>query len=638
MKTLYPSSDEIHDLMRRIRKTRIGVLGDFCLDGYWWIDGKENEISIETGKPVRRVKRQRYTLGGAGNVVVNLRALGVEQVFAFGVTGPDPFGRELVQMLGKIGSDTEGMLIQAKGWDTPVYGKPILNEEELERMDFGGLNRMDDLTWQELCERLHKARQSLDFIVINQQHTNGWCTEKRAAELADELFTHWPGRHLVDVRQFGSIFRRVSRKMNEREASDLTGRSLGKEIMLSDKEAQELGDHLAKNSENIQFITRGAQGILVCKRDSCHSIPGILVLGPTDPVGAGDTVTAVLAACLSAGIHHVEAACLANLAASITIQKLKQTGTATEEELVRAAGQVAYVYHPTLADEVRMASRREETDIEIVESLHGGMISCAIFDHDGTISTLRQGWETIMEPVMIKSILGKSYATADSSIFQRVRGRVHAFIEQSTGIQTLVQMDALVEMVTEFGFVPEMERLDAIGYKQVYNNALMAMVSDRIARLKRGELESPDFIIKGAVDFLKALSKAGVELYLASGTDQEDVVREAASLGYGSLFGDRIRGATCGSRTCSKEEVIESILRQPSYPEQNLLVVGDGPVEIRQARRHMGVALGVASHEERRFGLNEAKRRRLIRAGAHLIVPDFSQWPLLIQLLLQAQK
>jgi len=62
--------------------------------------------------------------------------------------------------------------------------------------------------------------------------------------------------------------------------------------------------------------------------------------------------------------------------------------------------------------------------------------------HDGTISTLRQGWERIMEPMMIRAILGGRYATADETLYHRAAHRVRDYIDKSTGIETLVQMDA----------------------------------------------------------------------------------------------------------------------------------------------------------------------------------------------------
>ena len=85
-----PSSQNWLDLcLARIRKVRAAVFGDFCLDAYWLLEPGERELSVETGLPVRRVQRQRYSLGGAGNVVANLAALGVAEVHAVGLVGRD---------------------------------------------------------------------------------------------------------------------------------------------------------------------------------------------------------------------------------------------------------------------------------------------------------------------------------------------------------------------------------------------------------------------------------------------------------------------------------------------------------------------------------------------------------------------
>ena len=72
--------NELEALLGDIRRVRIGVIGDFCLDAYWELDASLSEISIETGLATRAVRRQRYSLGGAGNVANNLVAMGVGQV------------------------------------------------------------------------------------------------------------------------------------------------------------------------------------------------------------------------------------------------------------------------------------------------------------------------------------------------------------------------------------------------------------------------------------------------------------------------------------------------------------------------------------------------------------------------------
>ncbi len=631
---LYPSQDELRDILHRFDGASVGVLGDFCVDAYWFIDPERVEWSIETGKRVQHVLRQRYTPGAAGNVVANLCALGVRRVETFGVIGADLFGQETIRLFRALDVAVDGLIVQASDWDTPVYGKPYFGGEELQRMDFGAFNSLSQETWARLLERVRAARRRLDFLIVNQQLPHGWCNPARAAELAEEL-QQWGGCHLVDARQYAAAFPRACHKVNEREAARMAGRELPDDAKLSDEEVTELAsrssfsDGARNGLPEPQFITRGERGIAAGISDNVTLVPGVMVLGPTDPVGAGDAVTATLAACLASGTEPDRAGVLANLAASITVQKINQTGTASRDELLEAARDLAYVFNPALADEPRRAVYVEGAAIEIVETPPAaGSIRFAVFDHDGTISTLRQGWEQVMEPVMMRAILGQQYRTADSATFQRVQARVRHFIEQSTGIQTILQMDGLVNLVAEFGIVPEPQRLDAFGYKAVYNAALMEMVDARLAQLQRGELERADFIMKGAVEFARALREKGLILFLVSGTDEADVAHEAEALGYADLFDGGIHGAKPGSRADSKEGVILDILENRIGPaaQGGYLVVGDGPVEMRLARRYGGCALGVASSEERRFGWNEAKRRRVIRGGAHLVVPDFAQW------------
>jgi len=250
----------------------------------------------------------------------------------------------------------------------------------------------------------------------------------------------------------------------------------------------------------------------------------------------------------------------------------------------------------------------------------------AVFDHDGTISTLREGWEKIMEPMMIKSILGKHHETADETLFHRVRNSVSELIDRTTGIQTISQMCELVHLIRHFGFLPEGEILSAVEYKSIFNKELVALVNRRLAKLDSGELAISDFTLKGAVPFLRALKEAGVLLYLASGTDEEDVRREAKRLGYADVFDDRIYGSIGEVTKDAKKVVIERIFNEVSGAANQLVTFGDGPVEMRETARRGAFAVGVASDELRRFGMNPEKRTRLIRAGANALVPDFSQW------------
>jgi phosphoglycolate phosphatase-like HAD superfamily hydrolase len=195
-------------------------------------------------------------------------------------------------------------------------------------------------------------------------------------------------------------------------------------------------------------------------------------------------------------------------------------------------------------------------------------------------------------------------------------------------------MKGLLDLIREFGIVQDDNILNEFEYKKIYNDELLIMVRDRENKLKSGELSREDFTLKNAVPFLQQLFDKGIKLYLASGTDVEDVKSEAAVLGYDHLFGDRIFGAVGGVKTEVKKIVLDEILDAIGESASDSVVTfGDGPVEIRETRKHGGITVGIASNEQKRFGLNEKKRSRLIKAGADIIVPDFTQSQKLLGLL-----
>ncbi|MBI5793611.1 HAD family hydrolase, partial [Candidatus Uhrbacteria bacterium] len=429
-------------------------------------------------------------------------------------------------------------------------------------------------------------------------------------------------------------FRGMVCKVNACEAARVCGEVKEFNELVQIDDLKRYAQEILRKSKKAVFITRSGRGILLFNGRTFHEIPGIQILKKIDPVGAGDTTVAAIASALASGASFEEAGILGNLAAAVTVQKLQQTGSAGPEEIVEMARAADYIFRPDLADDIRRSKFFRETEIEIIDpNISLGHIEHAIFDHDGTISTLRQGWESIMEPVMVQSILGEQYDLVREETYHRVLKRVREYIDQSTGIETIQQMHVLAEMVRECGFVPEEKILDAKGYKHLYNDVLMQQVQSRLEKLQRGELGVLEYTIKGAVNFVKALAEQGVKLYLASGTDREDVIREAQRLGYAQFFQGRIYGSTGEITKNTKRIVVETIIRENSLHGSELVCFGDGPVELREAKRYRGIAVGVASDEVRRYGLNATKRSRLIKAGADIVVPDFSQGEKLLTLL-----
>ena len=628
----------IREILARIEDVTVAVYGDFCLDAYWILDPRGSEVSEETGLHARAVARHYYSLGGASNVVANLAALKPRAIQVIGVVGNDLFGRELRRQFDELGIDTTYLIIQHENFDTVTFGKPYLEEVEEPRLDFGFFNRRSLATDQTLLQGIRHALQTADALIVNEQ-VPGSIANEIFIEQANRLFAEFLDKTvLLDSRHYGEKFQHICRKTNDREAARLNGVQIVRDEPVPAEDMRKYAQNLYRRFNRPVFLTRGPRGILAADGEGIHEVPGIQLLRKLDPVGAGDTVTSALALCLGADVSPAEAAEFANFAAAVTVQKLFQTGTANGDEILAVAKDPDFIYQPELAADRRKARYVPNTEIELCEeSVPFGHIRHAVFDNDGTVSVLRQGWEQIMAPVMIKAILGDHYATADEALYQKVQRRVLDYIDKSTGIQTLVQMEALVEMVREFGIVRPEKVLDRFGYKAIYNEALMEMVSERIARLHRGQLDTGDYTIKGAVAFLKALRGRGVTVYLASGTDHADVVAESQALGYADLFNGGIYGAVGDITNCSKKMVIDRIMSENNLRGPELAVFGDGPVELRESRKRDGLAIGIASDELRRHGLNLDKRARLVKAGAHLIVPDFSQAAELLTLLFETR-
>lgn len=253
-----------------------------------------------------------------------------------------------------------------------------------------------------------------------------------------------------------------------------------------------------------------------------------------------------------------------------------------------------------------------------------GKVRHALFDFDGTLSVLRQGWEEVMIPVMVEAICGPD---PQDEIVQEVR----EYVDRSTGILTIKQMQWLAEAAQRHGLVAQ--ALTASQYKALYLSRLMVFVRQRIARLQSGQAGPGDFLVAGSQEFVAALAARGVRLYLASGTDHDDMAGEAGALGLLPFFNGGVYGALDRDESHAKERVIQRILEENHLSGDELLVVGDGPVEIREGALRRALTLGVASDEIARSGWNPRKIERLSAAGADLLAADFSHAREMVDLL-----
>lgn len=318
------SSLSFETIFSALTAARVSVFGDFCLDAYWMLDAGEPEISIETGLPVRRVRRQRYSPGGAGNVVANLAALGVGSVLAVALIGDDLFGARMSRLLTGLGVDTSGVLV-SRSWQTLVYTKPMLGDQELNRIDFGAFNDISESEMDAMAARLDAAASRSSMIVLNQQLPAGVSTGPMIQRINQVIARRPDCRFIVDARHRAALYRGAMLKMNHSEGLRLLG--------VSDAPPPQVARALFDRTGQTIFLTAGEKGIYIADKSGDPFAPARKITGPIDPVGAGDTVVSALAAALAAGADPLSAAQLANAAAAVTVRKLKTTGTATPDEI-----------------------------------------------------------------------------------------------------------------------------------------------------------------------------------------------------------------------------------------------------------------------------------------------------------------
>jgi len=324
-------------LLDRFPYLHVLVAGDFFLDKYLIIDRQLSEVSLETGLEAYQVVDIRYSPGAAGTVTSNLRALGVK-VTALGVIGDNGQGYELKRSLTERGVDIEP-LIERGDYFTPTYTKPIMRESngrehEIQRLDVKNRSPLPAEVEDLVIGRLRALVPQVDGVIVADQVQEANCgviTNRVRAEIGELALRHPGVVFAADSRARIGLFQHVTVKPNAQEAilamqPDWTGEVNSEpELELT----RESGAELFHRNRKPVFLTIGAQGILLFTEAGCEHIPAVPVSGEIDIVGAGDSVMAGIVSALCSGAEPGEAALLGNLVASITIQQIGTTGTAT---------------------------------------------------------------------------------------------------------------------------------------------------------------------------------------------------------------------------------------------------------------------------------------------------------------------
>ena len=266
------------------------------------------------------------------------------------------------------------------------------------------------------------------------------------------------------------------------------------------------------------------------------------------------------------------------------------------------------------------------SSIEIVNPHHPrGPFQAAIFDFDGTLSLLRRNWQEVMIPMMVEILA----ATGTTETRDKLHAHVEDFVMRLNGKQTIYQMMQLADDVAKRGGTPR----EPVAYKHQYHDLLWQQVGGRVESVRSGRVPQDELTVPGSRALLESLSSRGLQLFLASGTDLKYVQDEVTVLGLQSWFGPHIYGALDDYKKFSKAMIIEQMIRDSGVAGNQIVGFGDGYVEIEEVKKVGGLAIGVASNEESREGINDWKRNRLIKAGADIIVGDYRRLDQILRLL-----
>ncbi len=305
---------DLTPLIERLQSARVLCIGDVMLDHY--VYGQVERVSPEAPIPVLNIERELKTLGGAGNVLRNLAALGAKASF-ISVVGNDDAGREISRLL-ETQEGAEVHVLAQPARTTTVKTRYVAANQQLLRADRETAVPLDPYIREDLL-RLARELVSDQSVVIVSDYAKGVLTEGVALEII-RAAREAGAKVIVDPKGGDPIRYRGADllKPNRRELAHATGMPVADESEVV-AAARALIDRCGFRGV---LASLGQEGMVLVEHDGLIHSQRAAVREVYDVSGAGDTVVAMLGAALGAGIGTVEAARLANVAAGIVVGKV----------------------------------------------------------------------------------------------------------------------------------------------------------------------------------------------------------------------------------------------------------------------------------------------------------------------------
>jgi len=367
-------------LLDKLANHRILCVGDVMLDRY--IHGQVERISPEAPIPVLRIKREEVTLGGAGNVIRSIVALG-GQADLIGIIGKDQAGYDLSNYLSSM-SNISPYLLTDQTRPTTVKTRYVADGQQMLRADFETDHHVSPEIEQQILMRVRGVLDDCNVIILSDYAKGVLSTNvvstiiKMAQDKNKKVLIDPKGRDFT--RYNGAYILTPNRK----ELMEVSGTTI------NTVEDAEKAARLLIDRHCLQGILSklGSDGVCIVMRDQPAQHFHTLAREVFDVSGAGDTVLATLSLALAGGLTPADSAALANIAGSIVVGK---TGTASvtrnelAHEILHNQTRVAETKISNLQETITITELWRERKLKI-----GFTNGCFDLLHPGHISLLRQ--------------------------------------------------------------------------------------------------------------------------------------------------------------------------------------------------------------------------------------------------------
>ncbi|MFC1855938.1 D-glycero-beta-D-manno-heptose-7-phosphate kinase [Thermodesulfobacteriota bacterium] len=330
MKKLKIKNKRLIELAKGFKNGRVLVVGDVMIDQF--IYGSVERISPEAPVPVVAVEDETFMLGGAANVLHNIKGLKGSSTVC-GIIGTDIYGKQAKSLFRKVKAPTDG-LVEVEGRVTTKKTRIIAHSQQVVRFDKEVKKDISKKILNKLISYIKSNITEFDAVIISD-YGKGVVTKELAAHVVDICIKNNRVIIIDPKTNHLDYYKKItSMTPNHHEAAAATGIEIRDEKSLL-KAGSYLLDTLKSDSV---LITLGDKGMALFEKDGSVSKIPTVAQNVYDVTGAGDTVIATFTLALSVGASFKEAAVLANYAAGVVVGKVG-TATVSVDELCNSLEQ-----------------------------------------------------------------------------------------------------------------------------------------------------------------------------------------------------------------------------------------------------------------------------------------------------------